>query len=102
MFEYMDSKYIKNNRQHDSTVTLIKSTVQQQVLDLITKESRESETSHDDLQKEADAEQLSQLPRKKMRLAEILKEPTASHKLRAEDVTTREWIISTFILLVLK
>ena len=74
MFEYMYSKYsdlsiqglvnlctlldprfkfdyIKNYRQHDSTVTLIKSTVQQQVLDLITKESQESEASHDDLQK---------------------------------------------------
>ena len=111
IFEYMDSKYsdpsiqgllnlctfldprfkfdhIKNDRQHDSTVTLIKSTVQQQVLDLITKESQESEASHDDLQKQA--EQPSQPPRNKKRLAEILKKPTPSHKLRAEDVATRE------------
>ena len=64
---FLDSRfkldYIKNDRLHDSTVTLIKSTVQQQVLDLITKENQESESSHDDLQKEA--EHPSQPPRKK-------------------------------------
>ena len=43
--------YIKNYRLHDSTVALIKGTVQQQVLDVIRKESQESEASeqHDNL-----------------------------------------------------
>ena len=57
--------YIKNDKLHDSTVDLIKGTKQQQILDLIRKESWKSEASeqHDNLQREA--EQPSQPPRKK-------------------------------------
>ena len=57
--------YIIYDRLHDSTVDLIKGTIQQQIIDLIRKESRESEASeqHDNLQREA--EQPSQPPRKK-------------------------------------
>ena len=48
--------YIKNDRLHDSTVGLIKGTIQQQIIDLIKKESRESEASeqHDNLPREAE------------------------------------------------
>ena len=81
---------VKNDRLQDSTVDLIKGTVQQQIRDLIRKESRESEASeqHDNLQREA--EQPSQPPKKKKRLAEIFKKPATSHKLRAVDLATRE------------
>ena len=69
---------------------LIKGTIQQQIIDLIRKENQESEASeqYDNLQREA--EHPSQLPRKKKRLVEIFKKPTTSHKLRAEDLATRE------------
>ena len=52
-------------------VKLIKGTVQQQTLDLIRKESQESETSkqHDNLQREA--EQPSQPPKRKKAFAKI-------------------------------
>ena len=73
MLEYMESMYsdplnlctlldlrfkfdhIQNDRLHDSTVALIKGTIQQQILDLIRKESQENEASeqHDNLQREA-------------------------------------------------